>query len=342
MKDKVGVSLDTILDAVGDELVVAIVADKDVEYDPEVDPKDSLDKFALVLMFEVGDAEKAKKVVDKIRKVPFDEEPLSLLYEVKKKGDGFNAVPTEDAAEKHIPPIKVRIANDHVMFAVGGAALITAAAKALKGDGDTLADDGAHKAAIDAVSSDAHMLTWMDVGRVGEVALKYVEGNDDIKEKLEEAEKELGFGYKALRVRGDKRITAAASLQLESKGETMHWHVRTLNMPALGLAGAFSYLQRGALSDGPGGAKPVKANTGGKAFDVDTGASDCDKLIKRLQQCSIDKDKPYIMDMAQSTHDAYKKSIGNAKGNSVVVRAVNGTCKDGLNKFSTRYTMCKP
>ncbi len=341
LKEKLGVSLETVLDSVGEQLVVAVLADKGLEFDPEEDIKNYIDKFAVVLMYEVGDEEKAKKVVDKIRKVPFDEEPLSALYEVKKKGDGFNAIPTEEAAEKHIPAMKVRHANGHVMFALGGTALITAAAKALKGEGDNLGDDGAHEAAVDVVSNKAHVLTWMDIGRAGEVAFKYVEDNDKLAEKIGAAEKELGFSHRALRVRGDKRITAAASLQLASKGETIKWHLRTLNMPAIALVGAFSYLQKSKLRRPSYNAPTPTAGGGGKAFDVDTGSADCDKLVRRLQLCSIKKNKDYIMVMAKSSHDAYKKSIGGAKGNQAVVRAVSKTCRDGLNKFSSRYTMCE-
>ncbi len=249
-------------------------------------------------------------------------------------------MPKEDAVDKGIPPIKVRLANDHVLIAAGGSKLITAAAKALKGGENTLADDAAHKAAIDAVSNKAHALVWLDAGRLGAIGLKWAEGEDKVKEELEEMEQEIGFTYKAFKVTGDKRLTSAISFRAESKGETMNWEIRSLNAPAFGVLAGFSLLRRFKRRAEPEPV-PTGAGSGGDAFEVNTGSSDCDALIRRLQSCSKEKKKPYIMDMAKSSHDAYKKSIDNAKGNKFVVRAVGRTCRDSLGKFRTRYTMCK-
>ena len=229
MDEELGISADEVFDVIGDQGVLAVVAASKYAYDPAQSPLESVESFAGAFILHIGDKDAATKIIKVMRKKLFEEGPFAEAYDVSKKGDGFTASPEEEGT----PFVRVEIIDGHLVMAAGGKKLVNRVLESFKDGKNTLDDEAAHNKALEALSSGAHVYLWSDVGRLGQVVRDWAE--EEMADELDKMTEQLGgLSYKALRVKGDSRITAAAALHLEVEDETWNYKLETLN--GLGLA----------------------------------------------------------------------------------------------------------
>jgi len=274
VKDQLDFSIIDIFDSVGDHLAFALVVDPKLKLEMEkLKPEElmtSAGAFAYVI--HVGKEESAKKIVKSVRQKLFDgdEGKLKGMYAVKKKKNGFNASPEKD----ELPHVRIRFEGDYMAFAVGAEKYVKRVMSSLKDGKDTLGDHAAHKSAMSALDVKPHLLMWFDAGTVGKIGIDALgDKADDI---FDEVKKETGISRKALRLKGDKRMTAAFAATADGDGKTIDLEVKTLNIQAFSMLGAVSYLQKAMAPPPPPPPPPPPAGgyvPGHPDFVMPAGAS---------------------------------------------------------------------
>ncbi|MBW2458785.1 MAG: hypothetical protein JRI68_30075, partial [Deltaproteobacteria bacterium] len=249
---------------------------------------DYLDDAAFAYIIKVGKFADAKKVVKVMREKIFEDGPMKEAYDVSKKGKGFDAKPKEE--DQGMPTIQVRLTEEYLLVTGGG--LAKRFVEALEKDKKTLTEDAAHKTALGAISGNPRVLFWVDIGRIGKVGLDFIDGQEGMKEGLEEQEKELGITAKAIKTKGDDRITSIVAINLESSGDTWTYEIQSLNAPALGiLAGASMLMPRGGSGD---------------VLIADTGIVTCDALVMSKFSCGDRTGDSEMKSDARIDHAVYK------------------------------------
>ena len=259
MAEEFDVELEKVFDAIGDQVVMALVLPEKFEIDSDK-PQESLLEATGVWAIHVGDKDAADKIVKTIRQKAFEDGPMKESYDVSKKDGGFKAEPKEDGE----PHFQIRFVEDYLVLAGGGSDMIKATMSAFDSGKGTLGDDDAHNKAIGAIDKGGHVVMWADVGRVGQTMLDYAEEN--LKEPVEAIEEELeaaGLSLKTVQLKGENRITAAGSLSIDPDGETWNFRVDTLNIAAPALIGGAAFAL--VLSSGFDGPK----SGGGNSVSVD-------------------------------------------------------------------------
>jgi hypothetical protein len=264
LKENLDFSVVDMLDSVGDQAVMALVVDPKLSID--------LDKFkpnelassagAVAYLIHVGKKEAAEKIVKSLRQKLFDDDDAKLksLYVVKKKKNGFNASPEQEG----MPHVRVRFVGDDMAFAVGAEKYVKRVMAALKDGKDTLGDAAAHKAAMDAIGGKPQLLAWFDAGTAAKLSLDAAgDKADDI---FDELKKNTGISKKALRIKGDKRVTAAIAIMVEGDGKTLEVEIRALNAPAFGVLGVLRMVTGGGPSFGPQPKAPIPVTPSGPAL----------------------------------------------------------------------------
>jgi len=270
MRDEIGISLEDIVDSVGDQMIMAVAAKTKFAFDEKKKPQEYIDDAGFAYIVSVGKFADAKKVVKVMREKLFEDGPMKEAYEVSKKGKGFDAKPKEEG--QGMPTVQVRLTEEYLLVTGGG--LAKRFVEALEKDKKTLADDAAHKTALGTVSGSPRMVMWVDIGRIGKVGLDWVNDQESMKEEMKEQEKELGISTKALKVKGDDRVTSLVAINIDSSSDTWTYHVQSLNAPALGiLAGASMFMKSMGGSD--------------EVLIPDTGIAFCDALVSSKFSCGV-------------------------------------------------------
>lgn len=307
LKDEYGVNLATVYDATGDQGVVAVTVSKKYKLDlEELDPEDATKHVAVAYLQHLQDKDAAQKLVKELRTEVVDK-LLGDKYEIDKKGDGFVAKPQED----ELPTIRVEFIEDHLVVAAGKKKRADAIFKAFEGQASTLAEDAAHGKAVAAFGGKPHFLLWVDTGRMGDAWLKQLD--KDVKKEL----KKQKIPYQALVLSGDDRMTSALALRVSADEGVWTYQVDALNTLSASALGGFAAQTMRGTPD-------FDADIGSDvAFEVDTGASECDTNVEWLRDCAARIKDDDLMSRAKVMQKAYIEKVDEDG-----VSTANAFCKD--------------
>ncbi|NUP08590.1 MAG: hypothetical protein HOW73_21280 [Polyangiaceae bacterium] len=240
LENKAGFGLDTVFDALGEQYIVAGVADDKAMSAFESDDKKEAAKYvALVAIVQLKDVDAANKIVKALRTKAEDAETTfaSDAINVKKTDGGFTVTVDEELREKFpLEMVRVEIVDEKFLIAsIGGKKLTESIREAFEGDGELLTSDPAHKKALGTLDTKAHMLAWVDTGRVARTFLK---GKSEVRKQA----RKKGVPLDALILEDADRITSGVSVRVSVEDETVTYEATGLNYPMfLGpLVAAFS------------------------------------------------------------------------------------------------------
>lgn len=332
MDDQLDFDVVEMFDAMGDSMVIAVGVDRKIEYDEDKKPEEYIEEAGVAYLIEVGDEDKAKKIVKKLKEKLFEEDgPLEKMYEVDDKGDGFEAVPGEDAPDS-VPEVHVVVEKEYVLVTAGGLAkrFKEAAEKGKK----TLADDKAHKTAIGSFSGDPRAIVWIDTGWLGGKFLEFAKDNDKMSEELDDFEDETGFSPDAIVTKGDDRLTSAIALVVDTSSDKWDLKLQALNGSVL-MAGssAFFLMRAFAKFDGPSSSPgaipsmPTAVPAANPPSGSKIGVPECDAYFDKIDSCS---------GLPQSTKDGMLKArdaMKQAASTSAGRTALASSCKQSMDSL---------
>ncbi|MCA9710605.1 MAG: DUF4339 domain-containing protein [Myxococcales bacterium] len=221
MRQELGVGIEEIWDAFGDELVLAVALAPGARIRPGREVEDYLDDAALGLVLDIGDRDTMVRLVELLRREAFEDGPGAALYEVTAEGEGFVARPKGGP----FPYLRVALQDDRLLVVGGGEAMVGRFVDAVAGSGPQLGDDPAHRAAIEALEPGARAQLWIDTGRVLDDLLHA----DEVVRMLEAIERKTGTRPIAVVLEGDERIGSAIALHLDTDGDRWRYQLQILN-----------------------------------------------------------------------------------------------------------------
>lgn len=228
MEDKLGFGVDTIVDATGDQFILAAVG-QDNAMDAMVgeEKEETMRSLGFVGIFQVDDEAAASKVMKNLRDFAEREsERQGDKLSFKRIDTGFQLTVSEDArSDWLVEVITLEIVDDKYMVVTAGAKKrIGVIKEAFEGDGELLRDDDAHDAALDELDAKSQLLVWVDTGRLIRTYLKTdAESRSNLKKK--------GVPVNALVVEGEDRITSGFSIRASEQGEGLSYELVGVNYP---------------------------------------------------------------------------------------------------------------
>jgi hypothetical protein len=299
-----GVSFERLIDAIGNELAVGLVVDPSFQLGKGVAPQEQLDKLAGLLLVSVGSEDAAADVVKQTRTKLFEEGPLKESYIVKQQGLGFQGLPKDPK----LPTVQVFFHEGRLLIGVGGKQVLAKALLALGGK-DSLSSDSAHQKAMKSLSTHPRLLAWVDSGRIGKATLDAMP--DPEKQQMAQVEKEIGVSRDAVKLEGADRITGAAAVFAESKGDVWNYSLETLNAPAFGVLSALGPLLQPASAPLPTSDPLVPAVPSAipGVFLPQTGVPQCDGFIIMMFQCGQRTGDAALSQKARSLEASLKADL---------------------------------
>ncbi len=226
METSMGFKLDDVIDMVGDEMAMAIVADPSFKLDTSNGIADELANIGLVYAFSVKDDAKAKMILGKIR-AQLEAPSMASTAKVTSVADGFEVDPQTTAAYP-IPNLTVKDDGKMVIVVLASPSLTTRAVDALRSGKGALEGNPAHELAIGAMPKDANFYMWLDTGRITSVML-------DGATHLSRHSSKSALPIDAVRLTGPNRVTSALAVKSTTKNGVWSLDVDSLNMPAMSL-----------------------------------------------------------------------------------------------------------
>lgn len=278
VEETLGFGLKTVSDAIGDQGVMAVIADKNYRFDMNKGPKDALGSLAVTWIQQLKDKPSAEKVVSILKQKLFDT-LLKSAFKVTPDGVGFSAEPVQAGAG--MPSIKVKFLDDHLFVSVGASALVERSLSAYKDGKDPLGDDGAHQSALGAMPGDAYVVVWTDTGRILDQLLK---ANPSVDAELAKR----GFSPSAIRTSGKDRVTSAMAFSMKAKSGVWEYRIDTLNLAAAAPIAMVSELVNPTRGGGDSDGVPDLGATAG-----DIGIQECDDYQRKMAIC-IEKMPPSL------------------------------------------------
>jgi hypothetical protein len=304
-KEKLGLDIKTFYDLLGDEAILAVTVDDDLDFEMiEKKDKEALEHVGVVFALQIKDEAKAKKVVKKAQE-ELEELGKMMKAEISDKDGGFMVEPEDDS----VPVIgSLTFQGKYLVLAIGEKKRHNAMVDAINGKGKTLGDDKAHQKALKAFDGKPHMLFWMDSGRINKSMLDDAEG-------LEDMMKEQGIPLKAFRLTGDDRMTTAMAVRLEANKGVWSYQVEGLNLPALAPAGMLANMKKmaggggGSDDDSPsaGGGSGSGGGSGGKI-----GIAECDEYVSLVENCKNKMVRDAMKDSLPKMIDTWKQGAAHA------------------------------
>jgi len=299
-KEKLGLDIKTFYDLLGDEAILAVTVDDDLDFAMiEKKDKEALEHLGVVFALQIKDEDKAKKVVKKAQE-QLEELGKMMKADISDKDGGFIVEPEDDS----VPVIgSLTFQGKYLVLAVGEKKRHDAMVGAINGKGKTLADDKAHQKALKAFDGKPHMLFWMDSGRINKSMLDDAEG-------LEDMMKEQGIPLKAFRLTGDDRMTTAMAVRLEANKGVWSYQVEGLNLPALAPAGMLANMKKMAGGGGFDEDAPSAGGGSGGGSGGKIGIAECDEYVSMVENCKNkmirDSMKPNLPKMVDAWKEAAK------------------------------------
>jgi hypothetical protein len=236
VEKKLGVGVAQVLDALGDQAVVALLAnDKNVDLEQLKGP-DFAKSFAVVYAQELANKGDAKKLVDLLEGLAMGEGSVKRGYDVTATDDGgYEGKPKSP----DLPHIAVRYPGNVLFVGVGADALVKRGFEAVKdGKAPLLGGDAAHTLALSAMPKDAYGTMWFEAAPMFKMVPPEL----------------AGFGLdKYIEMSGDRRVTAAMTYGVHKDGARWRIRLDQLNgfavLPALGIYGVRRYLVSAKTSE---------------------------------------------------------------------------------------------
>jgi len=321
MEDELDLKLEDALDAVGDQMAIAVAVDQDFEIDKEANPDEVISEVGLGILVHVGDEEKAKELISTLREKVFEDGPMKKEYDLDDVGDGFDAEPENDRS----PEIRVRLENGYLLLAAGGKA--DAFVEALEGE-ETMEGMKAHDRALDTMGGQPYVIYWEDTGRVAKMMLDFAKSDDRMEEELEKAEKDSGLKVDTFRYEGDDRVTSAFAISMDQNGDRWTYSVKALNLPMATLGASSFLLFRGRSS--PNIPQEVDLPSPGGGAGLAGGVPKvCKDYVELLEKCQTTLPEA-ARDGFKKSADALKKTLEQSKGNKAMMEAMVKSCEAGL------------
>ncbi|MFO0550632.1 MAG: hypothetical protein U0271_19720 [Polyangiaceae bacterium] len=270
--ERLGIGLDTILDATENQVVLGLVADPRLSAEDLEDEARTYEALGLVGIAEIDDQAKVEKLMRAAR----EELEYKDQFEVKTNDAGFTARPREDdsadaktPSSKFVPFVSVSIRDGYLLVAIGSKRRIHVIEDAFTGEGERLGADKAHDRARRAVGRSAQAVVWFDLARGLRLFFKK---DPETRRKL----KERGFAIDSIELEGDERVTAAAALRVtQTDHGSIEYELETLNaVPAIGL-GTYLSLRNLLTKTTPRRVTAIPA----------TGVTECDDYLKTYADC---------------------------------------------------------
>ncbi|HEY3665710.1 MAG TPA: hypothetical protein VGL19_06920, partial [Polyangiaceae bacterium] len=192
--------LTDLLGSVGDQAAVALLAPKDYSLSLGR-PAQMAANFSLVYLQALKDEAPARAQLAQL-----EQHFGALTDQARIHADegGFSVVPSDDTWGVSL---QAHVVQGYLCLAVGRTLLVERSLHALTAAENTLAADPAYKAARAALPKKAHLISWIDAGRV----LNAVAENPLLAPRLHD----LGLDRAGLRRVGPERVTAALAVTLE-------------------------------------------------------------------------------------------------------------------------------
>jgi hypothetical protein len=221
IEQRLHVHFDQVLDSLGDQGAVALVAPPD--YSLELaSPPQMLANFAIVGVQALKDEAPLRSLLKQWRA---ELGPLADQYLVQEDADGYALTPKDNPLGLGA---QARFSKSYAFFALGKSALVERSWRAFSAGENTLGADPAERAARAALPSAARAFVWIDAARV----IASVQKNPFLAPRISN----LTGG--ALRLAGTDRVTLGVAFGSEPEHGGYRYRVDTLNLPIfLGLFG---------------------------------------------------------------------------------------------------------
>jgi hypothetical protein len=228
---QVGVEIGDVLNMLGDEAVIGLLARDGYRLERNASP--NWKDFAVVYGQKLEDEAAAKRVVATLKG------QAARMVKITSDGDDFVGEPEREGRD--IPRVAVRYIKKELVVVLGARDLADKAFAAAAGK-DSLADDKSYRAATDATEG-RNQLFWVDTGRIAQTML-------DANSKLKEAATKAGLPVDAFVLLGSKRMTSTLGITMKRDGERVLVTADSINLPfASGIAGAYFYIASSSSLD---------------------------------------------------------------------------------------------
>ncbi len=329
IEKQVGIRFEEVVDSVGNQVALGLVAETDTKLDPKLPPDTYIAKSAALFLVQVGNQDAADKVIKQARRKLFDEGPMKEAYEVKDQGKGFRAVPKEPK----LPVVSVFFHENVMSIGVGGRGILAKSILALGGK-EAITSDAAHQTAMSTFKGKPRFLMWVDTGRMGQLVLDALP--ERAREELAEVEKTLNVSVKAIQTSGDKRITSAMAGYVTSEATTWDYQLEVLNPSAMGIFGALEPLMKGAFAPPPALDTPPDIGDVGDFFISKSGVAQCDGLAMVVFQCGKRTNNASFQARGRLIESRTKAQLASGKSKNTV----GGACIQELLKFNRENQQC--
>ena len=222
IKDKLGVSAAEIIDAVGDEGVLAVSLPETPDLISALAGKVG-DMVAITYAQRIKDKAVVSKVLESVRGVLSKE--LASTHTVRPSPTGFVLEPVS----KGVPAVELRVVDDLLIIVGGNSALASDSIKVLTKGGSSLADEPAHELAMESLPKKARLRTWFDLGRMLAQSMKLMPAVPAEMRPVTDL-------LKSIRMAGDQRLTSAMSVGFTASKQVYKLRLDSLNMVGVGAA----------------------------------------------------------------------------------------------------------
>lgn len=228
LEDKLGFGVDTIVDATGDQFILAAVG-QDTAMDAMVGEgkEETMRNLGFVGIVQIDEETAATKVMKNLRDFAEREsERQGDKLSFKRIDTGFQLTVGEDArSDWLVEVITLEIVDDKYLVVTAGAKKRIAVIKeAFEGDGELLRDDDAHDEALDELDSKSQFLVWVDTGRL---IRTYLKTDSNIRVDL----KKQAIPVDALVLEGEDRITSGFSIRATKQDDGVSYDMVGVNYP---------------------------------------------------------------------------------------------------------------
>jgi len=221
IEQTLGITLARLVDGLGDEAVLALLAPADVTLDLATFAQgpEAAARFNATWVMQLKDDTEYKRLAAQLK-----QKILPSIREATVTEDGPGFALTPRGAPLPVS-LRVKFFDKHLFITAGGNALCDRAEAAFSKGDRTLKDDAAHQSALAALPDKHHFRLWIDTGRIVETVFK--------NPLLRASASENGIQLDKFRLSGPQRVTSALTVKSEVENEVWSYRIDALNMQAL-------------------------------------------------------------------------------------------------------------
>ena len=221
IEQTLGISLAKLVDGLGTEAVLAMIAPPDVTLDASTlaQGPQALAKFNATWVMQLKDDTEYKRLAAQLK-----QKILPAVREATLTEDGPGFALTPRGAPLPIS-LRVKFFDKHLFITAGSNALCDRAEAAFSKGDRTLKDDAAHQSALAALPDKHHFRLWIDTGRLVDTVFK--------NPLLRASASESGIQLDKFHWSGPQRVTSALTVKSEVENEVWRYRIDALNLQAL-------------------------------------------------------------------------------------------------------------